>query len=137
MDKCEYFLEHIFKYFNIILIIFGDFRYRGVHDCLVPITPYLATIFEHLRDNSSAPAKVRAADLRQLLLVLPFLLHDWMACEVEDHNRKHPREEPVVDPSLELIEVVLQLLSWYHLFRRRNPQKDEDDIKDLRLMAER
>ena len=90
-----------------------------------------------MRDNSSAPAKVRAADVRHILLVLPFLLHDLMAGEVTGHNLKHPRQEPVMDPSLELIEVVLQLLSWYHLFRRRNPPKDEDDIKDMRTMAER
>jgi hypothetical protein len=123
---------HIHDYFSAIADI-DEF----IEECLVPITPYLATIFEHLRDNSSAPGRVRAADIRHLLLVLPFLLHDLMACEVEDHNRKHPREEPVVDPSLELIEVVLQLLARYHLFRRRNPPKDEDDIKDMRTLAER
>ena len=104
---------------------------------MFPITPYIAIIFEHLRDNSSAPARVRAADVRHILLVLPFLLHDLMAGEVADHNLKHHRQVPVVDPSLELIKVVLQLLSWYHLFRRRNPPKDEDDIKDMRTMAER
>ena len=60
-----------------------------------------------------------------------------MACEVEDHNRKHPREEPVVNPSPELIQVVLQFLSWYHLFRRRNPPMDEEDIKDMRTMAKK
>jgi hypothetical protein len=90
-----------------------------------------------LRDNSSAPARVRAADIRHIILVLPFLLHALRAGEVSDHNLKQPREEHVVDPSLELIEVVLQLLSWYHLFRRRNSPKDEDDIKDMRVMAER
>ena len=115
-------------------------RFRGVHDCLVPITPYLASIFEHLRDHYSAPSKVRAADIRNILLVLPFILHDLMADEVEDYNQKHHRDRdhvPLVDPSPELIKVVLQLLSWYHLFRRRNPPKDEDDILEMRAMAER
>jgi hypothetical protein len=36
-----------------------------------------------------------------------------------------------MDPSAELIEVVIMLLSWYRLFRRRSPAKDEDDIKEL------
>ena len=94
-----------------------------------------------MRDNYSAPFKVRASDIRNILLILPFILHDLMADEVKDQNEKHPRCDPVripvVDPSPELIPVVLQLLSWYHLFRRRNPPKDEDDINDLRDMAER
>jgi hypothetical protein len=89
-----------------------------------------------MRDNYSAPSKVRASDIRNILLILPFILHDLMADEVKDHNEKHPRDT-VVDPSPDLIPVVLQLLSWYHLFRRRNPPKDEDDINDLRDMAER
>ena len=90
-----------------------------------------------MRDNYSAPSKVRASDIRNILLILPFILHDLMADEVKDYNEKHPRCDPVVDPSPELIPVVLQLLSWYHLFRRRNPPKDEDDINDLQDMAER
>jgi len=90
-----------------------------------------------MRDNYSAPSKVRASDIRNILLILPFILHDLMADEVKDYNEKHPRCDPVVDPSPELISVVLQLLSWYPLFRRRNPPKDEDDINDLRDMAER
>ena len=131
---------HISEYvciFTYILWLSELCSFRGVHDCLVPITPYLATIFEHLREKYSAPSRVRAADIRNILLVLPFILHDLMAEEVHDHNLKHPRDVPMVDPSPELIEVTLQLLSWYHLFRRRNPPKDEDDIVDLRAMAER
>jgi hypothetical protein len=41
-----------------------------------------------------------------------------------------------VDPSAELIEVTLMLLSWYHLLRQRRPPKDDRDIADLRTMAE-
>ena len=90
-----------------------------------------------MRDNYSAPPKVRASDIRNIILVLPIILHDLMADEVKVYNEKHPRGDPVVDPSAEMITVVLQLLSWYHLFRRRNPPKDGDDINDLRDMAER
>jgi hypothetical protein len=92
-----------------------------------------------MRDNYSAPSKVRglqASDIRNIILILPFILHDLMADEVKDHNEKHAIGDPVVDPSPELIPVLLQLLSWYHLFRRRNPPKDDNDNNDLRGMAE-
>jgi len=42
-----------------------------------------------------------------------------------------------VDPSAQLIEVVITFLTWYHLYRRRNPPKDEDDIKQLTVLAHR
>jgi hypothetical protein len=90
-----------------------------------------------MRKHYSPPSRVRAADVRHILLVLPLILHDLLADEVEHYNQKHPTQEPIVDPCLELIQIVLQVLSWYHLFRRRNPPKNEDDIKDMRTMAER
>ena len=49
--------------------------YKGIHDCLVPITPYLAGIFKHLRSQGKLPPRVRAMDMRHVLLILLFLLH--------------------------------------------------------------
>ena len=43
----------------------------------------------------------------------------------------------VSDPSAECISVVHTFLTWYHLYRRRNPPKDEDDIKELTNLARR
>ncbi len=110
-------------------------RFRGMHDILVPITYYLATLFESIRVDGCRPPRIRASDMRHVLLVLPFLLHDLLADEVAAFNLQNPRS-PVVDPSAELIEITLMLLSWYYLFRRRNPPKTDCDLADLRMMAE-
>ena len=41
--------------------------FRGIHDCLVPVTPYLAPklagSFKHLRSKSKLPPRVRAMDI--------------------------------------------------------------------------
>ena len=107
-----------------------------MHDVLVPITQYLADLFESLRSTGKRPVRVRATDMRHVLLVLPFLLHDLLADEVAAFNLRYHNSPPVVDPSAELIEITLQLLSWYHLLRRRTPGKTDRDISDLRTMAE-
>ena len=80
---------------------------------------------------------MRASDLRHTLLVLPFLLHDLLRPEIEAHNAQNAHADHVVDPSPELIQVVLTFLSWYHLLRRRNPPKDEDDLKQCTVLAHR
>jgi hypothetical protein len=74
-----------------------------------------------------------------VLLVLPFLLLDLLRSEVEYHNAQNPLADHVVDPSAdvdpsaELIEVVIMLLSWYRLIRERSPAKDEDDIMNQHI----
>jgi hypothetical protein len=60
---------------------------RRRHEYLVPVTPWCAGLFEYLLEN-------RAADMRHVLLVLPFLLPDP---EVQEYNRQNPREESLVD----------------------------------------
>ena len=61
--------------------------FRGMHDCLVPLTAWLGTIFESVRKESKIPVQVRAVDMRNILLVLPFLLHNLLEEEVEEYNR--------------------------------------------------
>ena len=112
------------------------YSFRGIHDTLVPITPYLAELFESLRVDGVRPPRIRASDMRHVLLVLPFLLHDLLKDEVAAFNIRYPVGPPIVDPSAELIEVTLMLLSWYHLLRQRCPPKDDRDIADLRTIAE-
>lgn len=112
-----------------------SFRLSGRHECLVPVTPWCAGVFEHILDNSKPPCKVRASDMRHILLVLPFLLHDLVRPEVEEYNRLNPAEEPLVDPSSDCIDVTLLLLTWYRLFRRCDPPKDEEDINELQELA--
>ncbi len=87
-------------------------------------------------ENSKTPSKLRAQDMRHLLLVLPFLLHDLLRPEVEAYNAQHRDREPLVDPSSELIEVTQLLLTWYRLFRCSDPAKDEEDIKELKQASD-
>lgn len=101
-----------------------------MHVCLVPLTPYLAGIFRYLKKKGKIPPRVRAMDMRHILLVMPFLLEGLLTEEVDEHNRKNPFN-PVIDPSPELVDITMLLISWYHLYRRRNPPKDEDDIRDF------
>ncbi len=105
-------------------------RLSGRHECLVPVTPWCAGVFEYLMDNGKPPSKVWASDLRHILLVLPFLLHDLVRPEVEE-----PLVDPLVDPSSDCIDVTLLLLTWYRLFRRCDPPKDEEDIIELQELA--
>ena len=94
-------------------------------------------MFKYIIDNGKPPPKVRAADMRHILLVLPFLLHDLLRPEVEAYNAHQAPKDHVSDPSAECISVVHTFLTWYHLSRRRNPPKDEDDIKELTNLARR
>ena len=104
---------------------------------MVPITPYLAGVFQALRVTGTGklPPKVRAVDIRHILLLLPLLLDNVMHDEVAAHNLKNPFQ-PIHDPSLELVGMVLLLLSWYRLYRRQMPSKDEEDMKTFKQLGE-
>ena len=105
-----------------------------MHDCLVPVTAWLGNIFDSIRKTGKIPCRVRAVDMRNILLMLPFLLHNLLEEEVEEYNRRNPFE-PVTDPSDECIGIVLLFIDWYHLYRRRYPPKDEVDIQDLQVLS--
>ncbi len=115
-----------------ILVIFDifSFRLRGKHDVLVPVTPYLASIFQHLRKNKRLPPRVRAVDMRHILLLLPFLMDGLLEDVVHEHNQNYPLR-PVYDPSKELIEITMVFIRWYMLYRRRFPPKDAVDVKEM------
>ena len=108
-----------------------------MYETLVPLTKWCGSVFKSIHESGKPHPKVRAADMRHILLVLPFLLHDLLRPEVEAHNAATGSADHVVDPSAQLIEVVITFLTWYHLYRRRNPPKDEDDIKQLTVLAHR
>ena len=71
-----------------------------------------------------------------LLLVLTFLLHDLLRPEVEAYNTQHPDRQPLVDPSSGLFDVTQLLLTGYRLYRRSEPAKDEEDIKEWKVLAD-
>jgi hypothetical protein len=107
-----------------------------MNDCLVPVTPYLATIFKHLRTKGKLPGRVRAMNMRHVLLILPFLLQGLITEEVEEYNRRNPVAR-ITDPSPMMLDITIMLLSWYHLYHRKFPAKDEEDIKDLGTLGKR
>jgi hypothetical protein len=94
----------------------------------------ISNIFDSIRRNDKIPGRVRAVDMRNLLRVLPFLLHNLLEEEVEEYNSKHVFD-PLVDPSNECIGIVLLFIDWYMLYRRRFPPKDEVDIQDLQGLS--
>jgi hypothetical protein len=98
------------------------------------VTPYLAIVFVSLRTAGSLPSRVRAMDMRHLLLLLPFLLDGLLSEEVEEHNKNNPLFK-VSDPSSNMVEIVIHLIAWYQLYRRRFPAKDEDDIADMETLG--
>ena len=108
--------------------------FRGMHECLVPITAWIGTIFDSIRRTGRIPGNVRAVDMRNLLLVLPFLLHNLLEEEVAEYNSTN-FFDPIVDPSNECIGIVLLFIDWYMLYRRRYPPKDEVDIQDLQSLS--
>ncbi len=91
-----------------IFVIFDifSFRLRGKHDVLVSVTPYLASIFQHLQKNKRLPPRVRVVDMRHILLLLPFLMDRLLEDVVHEHNQNYPLQ-PVYDPSKELIEITM------------------------------
>ncbi len=121
----------MYNTFNILLCL-GSFR--GMHDCLVPITAWIGNVFDSIRKTDKIPCRLRAEDMRNLLLLLPFLLHNLFEEEVKEYNRANPFD-PNTDPSDQCIGIVLLLIDWYHLYRRRFPPKDEVDIQDLQDLS--
>jgi hypothetical protein len=53
-------------------------RFRGMHDCLLPITAWLGSIFDSIRKFGEHANRVRAMDVRNVLLLVPLLLHNLL-----------------------------------------------------------
>ncbi len=105
-----------------------------MHDCLVPITAWIGNVFDSIRKTNKIQCRERAVDMRNLLLLLPFLLHNLFEEEVEEYNSMNPFD-PITDPSNECIGIVVLVIDWYHLFRRRFSPKDKVDIRDLQALS--
>ena len=69
-------------------------------------------------------------DMRHVLLLMPFLLDGLLTDEVEEYNSANPLGR-ISDPSPMMVDITDQFLSWYHLYSRRFPAKDEEDLRDL------
>jgi hypothetical protein len=97
----------------------------------------LGGIFKNLRSKGKLPPRVRAMDMRHILIILPFLLEGLLTDEIEEHNAANQFIHRVVDPSSKMVDITIMLLSWYHLYRRKIPAKDEEDIKNLSKLGDR
>jgi hypothetical protein len=104
-----------------------------MHECLVPITAWIGNVFDSIRKTDKISSRVRAVDMQNLLLLLPFLLHNLLEEEVEGYNSRRIFDL-IVDPSDECIGILL-LIDWYILYHRRYPPKDEVDLQDLQSLS--
>ena len=83
-------------------------------------------------------SQIRAADLRHLLLLLPFVMDNLLRDEVDKYNQEKARgSAALVDPSEELVLVANTFVSWYKLFRCTNPPKSPQDVRTLTTQADR
>jgi hypothetical protein len=92
-------------------------RYKGMHDTLIAVSRQTRQSFKSLQDEGKLHCRVRAADVRHLLLLLPFMVHDLFSSEVKAWNAVAGNAQ-IQDPSPEIVAICLSLLEWYHLYRR-------------------
>ncbi len=81
-----------------------------MHNCLqvVPVTQYLEIIFDGIRKSGVISGTVCAVNMHNIMLLLPFLLHNLLEVEVEEYNSQNPFD-PNSGPSDECIVMVLLL----------------------------
>ena len=122
-DGQRYNICNCMTYVLVYALIFLICSFREIHDCLVPVTPYLGGIFKHLRSQGRLPPRIRAMDMRHILLILPFLLEGLLTDEIEEHNAGIRFIHHVMDPSSKMVDIIIMLLSWYRLYRRKFPAR--------------
>ena len=105
-----------------------------MHYTLIALNGVARQIFSKMKAEGTVPCRIRAVDLRHLLLFLPFLLHDLFHNEVAAWN-SDTRNPRVVDPSSEIVLVCLSLIEWYHLYRRSGKSTDDLSLLDWLALA--
>ena len=110
----------------------------GKHNCLLPVTYAVSSVFSQLSDKNKTSRHLRATDYRHLLLVSPFILDNLFRDELKAYNKDcQPSQPEVIDPSAELIAVANTFLSWYKLYRRITPAKTLHDVATLQKLSHR
>jgi hypothetical protein len=92
-------------------------RLKGMHDTLIAVSARTRQTFRSLNEDGKLHCRVRAADVRHLLLLLPFAVYDLFSSEVKAWNAV-PGNQQIQDPSPEIVAICLSLVEWYHLYRR-------------------
>ena len=103
----------------------------GVHDTLISLSSTVQRIMNYIIGKSQKKfhGKIRAVDMRNVLLVMPFVMQDVLKPEVSRWNTTHSQDDSVQDPSNLLVDILCDLLEWYSNFRR--PEHTVETIVDL------
>ena len=103
----------------------------GTHDTLISISTTVQQVMTYLagEDKKTFNGKIRAVDMRNVLLLMPFVMQDVLLPEVKKWNSTNTRDEVVFDPSNALVDILCDLLEWYQRFRR--PEHSIENIVDL------
>ena len=104
-----------------------------MHDTLIAVSSRTRQAFNSLQEEGKLHCRVRAADVRHLLLLLPFMVHDLFSSEVKAWNAV-AGNELIQDPSPEIVAICLSLVEWYHLYRRPGHTMEDAYLLD-RLAA--
>ena len=78
-------------------------------------------------------------DMHYIHLLLPFILEGLLTEEVVEYKQTKSLRAlmRIFDPRPDMVQIVIIVLSWYGLYRRRIPAKDKDDIQDLDTLGHR
>jgi hypothetical protein len=91
----------------------------GMHDTLISLSESVQLVMDYISGNKDLKfhGRIRAVDMRNVLLLMPFVMQDVLLPEVTEWNRKHPESQRVDDPSNQLVDILCDLLEWYQRFR--------------------
>ena len=122
---------HMHKYVLICCLC----SFRGINDCLVPVSPICVRLghsrFCTTRASTKGESNGYASHTTPFPAISPGRTpHQWGWGEQVLNNTRNPGMW-VVDPSPMMVDFTITLLSSYQLYRRKFPSKDEKDIKDL------
>ena len=109
--------EYLRKNGQVRTALCKSHRLKGMHDTLIAVSWQTRQAFKSLKDEGKLHCRVRATDVRHLLLLLPFMVHDLFSSEVKTWNAV-PGHQQIQDPSPEIVSICLSLLEWYHMYRR-------------------
>ena len=97
----------------------------------------IVTLFENLSTPNKKGKKqspiVDATDVQKLMLALPYLLDGLALEELNEFNLRAGASAKVSDPMPATIMAVNGWLTWYHLYRKEEP--DESDVERLTAMG--
>ena len=97
----------------------GTFRH-GAHDSMISLSKLSQRIMDYIpgKEFRKFHSRMRAVDVRHVMLLMPFIMQDLMTSEVRKWNEKH-EDDQVEDPSNDLVDILCEFIEWYQCFRQR------------------